>query len=238
MIEHHPRCTCERAWPLQALAVRQLISVPIPESVLPIWTLVYDETVWVNAYWKIFNQLFGGPQDQLDLLNRSAGFCFYVIKDALATDIQLTLCKLSDPAESSGKTNATAKHLRDEIKKLGSVVADGLDDSLETFTNACGPLRNARNKMIAHLDRTTVIGTGQVKSVPSTTKAEVDKAVHALCDFTNAAAKLLGEAHTAFQLFITRGEGGDDLMALLRMAERYQDLQRQEKISWDDLPSV
>lgn len=93
-----------------------------------------------------------------------------------------------------------------------------------------------RNKMIAHLDRATALQTGQVTGVPSTTVAQVHEALRALRNFMNAAAEYLGEAPTAYELFITRGEGGDDLVSLLRMAERYQILQKEEKIPWDDLP--
>jgi hypothetical protein len=217
--------------------VGQFRFVPVPENALPIWTLLYDETVAVHAYWKLFNQLFGGSQDQLDLLNRSAGFCFYVIQDALATDIQLTLSKLSDPAESHGKANATAEHLLNEIRSLRTPASvDGLHRLLQSFIDACKPIRAARNKMIAHLDRATALQTGQVTGVPSTTVAQVHEALRALRNFMNAAAEYLGEAPTAYELFITRGEGGDDLVSLLRMAERYQILQKEEKIPWDDLP--
>src|ERR1035437_5026143 len=61
--------------------------VPIPAHIMPIWNHIPDETVEVHAYWKLFNQLFGVSQDQFDLLNQSAGFCFYAIEDAIGTDI-------------------------------------------------------------------------------------------------------------------------------------------------------
>lgn len=210
----------------------------LPESALPIWTLVYDETVAVHAYWKLFKQLFGGPPDQLDVLNRSAGFCFYVIRDALATDIQMSLSKLSDPAESCGRTNATVGHLLDEIRNLRtSACVDGLQGLLQSFIDACKPIREARNKTIAHLDRTIALQKGRIEGVPGTTVAQVDAALRSLRDFMNAAAEYLGEVPTAYEHFMTRGEGGDDLISLLRMAERYQILQRDGKIPWDGVPS-
>lgn len=213
--------------------------MPVPATALPIWTLLYGETVAVHAYWKLFDQLFGGSQDQLDLLNRSAGFCFYVMQDALATDIQLTLSKLSDKAESHGKTNATAEHLLNEIRNLRTPISvDELHRLLQSFIDACQPIRAARNKMIAHLDRATALQTAQVTGVPSTTVAQINEALRALRHFMNAAAEYLGEVPTAYEFFITRGEGGDDLMSLLQMAERYQVLQQEMKIPWDDLPKL
>jgi hypothetical protein len=46
----------------------------------------------------------------------------------------------------------------------------------------------------------------------------------------------LDEPPTAYEHFIMRGEGGDDLVSLLRMAERYQVLQTEGTIPWSDLP--
>ena len=122
----------------------------IPEDIKPIWDLLYDETVAVHAYWILFEQLFGGSQDQLDLLNRSAGFCFYVIQDALATDVQLSLSKLSDPAESNRKTNATTQHLLNEVRALNWPAPVGeLHRLWQSFIDSCEPIRLSRNKMIA-----------------------------------------------------------------------------------------
>lgn len=212
--------------------------MPLPESAPAIWTLLYNETVEVHAYWQLFDKLFGGSQDQLDLLNRSAGFCFYVIRDALLTDILLTLSKLSDPAESYGKTNATAEHLLNEIRNLTPAPAPGdkLRSLLQGYIHACKPIREVRNKMLAHLDRATALHTGHLTSMPITTVAQVNEALRALRDFMNAAAEYLGDGRTAYEFFNTRGEGADDLISLLQMGERYQALQEAGKIPWNDFP--
>ncbi len=209
----------------------------IPEDIKPIWDLLYDETVAVHAYWILFEQLFGGSQDQLDLLNRSAGFCFYVIQDALATDVQLSLSKLSDPAESNRKTNATTQHLLNEVRALNwPAPVDELQRLWQSFTDSCEPIRLSRNKMIAHLDRATALQTGKVIPPVMTTVGDVKKALQALSKFMNAVEVYLSEAPTAYEHFLMRGEGGDDLVSLLRMAEHYQVLQSEGKISWDDSP--
>ena len=209
----------------------------VPQHIVPIWNLLYEETVWVHAYWLLFKQLFGGTLDDLDLLNRSAAFCFYVIQDALATDVQLTLSKLSDPAKSQGKENATAEHLLNEIQGLHwPASADHLQCLFQELRDACRPIRTARNKIIAHIDRATALGSNKAQPPAGTTVGETNKALQALREFMNAAAVYLGEVPTAYEHFSARGEGGDDLIALLRMAERYEVLQREEKIPWDDLP--
>ena len=69
-----------------------------------------------------------------------------------------------------------------------------------------------------------------------TTVGDVKKALQALSKFMNAVEVYLSEAPTAYEHFLMRGEGGDDLVSLLRMAEHYQVLQSEGKISWDDSP--
>src|SRR5262249_30729077 len=64
-IRHQTCCRCHNG------------CVSIPVNIAPIWSVLYDESVAVHAYWKLFKQLFSGSQDDLDLLNRSASFCFY-----------------------------------------------------------------------------------------------------------------------------------------------------------------
>lgn len=198
--------------------------VPIPVEITAVWNLIHDDTVEVHAYWKLFNQLFRVSQDQFELLNRSAGFCFYVIEDAIGTDIQLTLSKLSDRAQTGANENATIGYLLDEIRRLhlpSSV--DELQRLCKNFTASCQSIRARRNKMIAHTDRATALLTAAPP--PDATIAQINGALQALRDFMNAVAIYLGEPPTAYEHFIMRGQGGDDLVSLLRMAERYQILQ-------------
>lgn len=204
-------------------------------QVAPVWNLIHDETVEVHAYWKLFNQLFVASQDQFELLNRSAGFCFHAIEDAISTDIQLTLSKLSDPAQSGANENATVGYLLDEIQRLrGPSPIDELQHLCGTFTTSCQPIRARRNKMIAHADRAIALRTAAPP--PDATVGQVNGALLALRDFMSAVAICLDEPPTAYEHFIMRGEGGDDLVSLLRMAERYQVLQTEGTIPWSDLP--
>ena len=202
---------------------------------MPIWNHIPDETVEVHAYWKLFNQLFGVSQDQFDLLNQSAGFCFYAIEDAIGTDIQVTLSKLSDAAQTGANENATITHLFDEVCGLRQAAPlDELQHLCQNFADSCRPIRVRRNKMIAHTDRAVALRTAVPP--PDATIGQINDALKVLGDFMNAVAKYLDEPPTAYEHFIMRGQGGDDLVSLLRMAARYQVLQAEGTIPWNDLP--
>ena len=55
-----------------------MAGVPIPADLANLWEVINEETMMVHAYWQVFTQLFMGPQQQMDLLDRSAGFFFLV----------------------------------------------------------------------------------------------------------------------------------------------------------------
>lgn len=188
----------------------------------------------VHAYWLAFKQLFHQPPERLELLDRSAGFLFLVVQDALAKDIQLTLSKLADPAKTYGKNNASLEHLLDEIQPhCGPAVATELGQLCQQFKDACLPVQKVRNKLIAHADRDIAL---RIAVPPDVTVAQITDALKALADFMNAIQVHFEGSGTAYEHFLTRGEGADDLVSLLRMAERYQFLQTNGKIPWDDLP--
>jgi hypothetical protein len=207
--------------------------VPIPEQITDLWNHINDETIMVHAYWQVFDQLFRQSPDQIDLLNQSAGFFFLVVQDVLATDIQLTLSKLADAAETFGKENATVEHLLNEVEPFcATEVANNLRQLCQRFKEACGPVQKRRNKLIAHADRN--IALNKIAAPPDVTVAQITEALKALADFMNAIQAHLEDSETAYDHFGTRGAGAGDLVWLLRMANRYQLLQNDGKIPWDD----
>uniref|UniRef100_Q026W2 Uncharacterized protein n=1 Tax=Solibacter usitatus (strain Ellin6076) TaxID=234267 RepID=Q026W2_SOLUE len=89
--------------------------------------------------------------------------------------------------------------------------------------------------MIAHLDRATALQTGLGSAALTTTIGDVNATLLALDAFMNGIAEYLGEVPTGYEHFLMRGQGGDDLIYHLRMAERYQTLQGEGKIPLDDV---
>jgi hypothetical protein len=213
-----------------------IAGVPIPAELANLWEVINEETMMVHAYWQVFTHLFMGPQQQMDLLDRSAGFFFLVVQDALATDIQLTVGKLADPAEQFGgkKQNATVQHLLKDAVNVEPAVEPTLKPLCEKFVNASKPVRDLRNKVIAHLDLQTA--TKMISPPPEVTIQEVRAALDALAEFMNAIATHFGDSPTLYHVFGMRGAGPKDLIAMLRTADRYLEMQKAGKIPWDDTP--
>jgi AbiU2 len=209
--------------------------MPMPSEIEPLWTALYEEVVHLHAYWIIFEQLFAKSSVRVNLLNASAAQLFVVVQDALGTDVQLTLSKLSDPATTKGRQNATLPRLFDEVAQIGNDrLKQKLEIHLTAFQVACKPIRERRDRLIAHSDLPTILKNSNRPPVPELTRKEIEAALAALRDFMNAIEGTFSDTSTGYEHFISR-EDGDDLVLLLKMARRYIELQQAGRIPWDDL---
>jgi AbiU2 len=97
--------------------------------------------------------LFGKSKERVDLLKECAGELFFIIDDALLTDVQLSLSRLADPVEMFGKDNATLERLLKEIAALDvPQLTDELSRRLQTYRDCCQNVKVRRNKQLAHAD--------------------------------------------------------------------------------------
>lgn len=199
--------------------------MPIPAELKSLWDIINQETLMVHAYWQVFTHLFMGSQKQMDLLDRSAGFFFLVVQDALATDIQLTVSKLADPAEQFGgsKQNASVQHLLKDAVNVEPKAESTLKPLSDDFVNASKPVRNLRNKVFAHLDLQTA--TKIVSPPPDVTVQQVRVALEALANFMNNFAKHFGENPIVYQMVDMRSAGPKELIAMLWRADRHREKQ-------------
>jgi hypothetical protein len=207
----------------------------MPVELRPLWTPIYEEVVWLHARWKIYRQLFGKSTERIDLLNRSASFLFNVVQTVLLDDVQLTLCKLGDPAKTMGKKNMTLELMLDQVvavsdKAFGAV----LEANLADFREKCKLFKRRRNKRIAHYDFNTLVKR-RASPLPVPSREEIGKALLALQEFMNNIEARFTDSTTAYAHFGSQGVDGDALIELLKEGLRYEQLMQDGAIEWDDL---
>ncbi|PXX59530.1 hypothetical protein SAMN05660489_04555 [Pseudomonas sp. LAMO17WK12:I10] len=105
----------------------------------------------VHLVWEQYKQLYGGSEETVRLLNETAGLFFMVVQDSLWDSVLLGICRLTDPAQMSGKQNLS-------IRTLLPLIADeGLRQQTEELCNEALSkaefARDHRNKRIAHEDK-------------------------------------------------------------------------------------
>ena len=211
--------------------------MPLPESLRPTWEALYNEVIAVHVHWIIYRQLFGESEHRINLLNASASSFFSVIQATLLDDVQLTLSKLADPAATGSKANATLERLISEMATLSErPLIDKLKELLIEFRGSCGQIKRRRNTQIAHYDHATLLQQySSGSTVPlGPSRQEIEDALGALRRFMEPIESYLTSSATAYRRFVSRADG-EALILVLQQGLRYQELQNNGVIPWDDL---
>ena len=124
----------------------------------PVYNVLWNELVWLNAKWREYIELYGGSQTRLDLLNRSARFFFHMVQRALWETILLHLTRLSDEPTTGGKSNLTVLRLPALVDD--EVLREELSGLVTAVTAKTKFARRWRNRVFAHTDFETALGQG------------------------------------------------------------------------------
>lgn len=128
----------------------------------------YDSivSIWIDTScsWLVYQDLFHGGSEEIELLNRVAPNLFALIQRTSIQNIVLGLCRLTDPCSQGAYENMSLGQLVRLIPSGTSAqpgpsgedtIADvrtHLEDLVRIAVDAAAPLRALRNKRIAHLD--------------------------------------------------------------------------------------
>jgi len=115
----------------------------------PFYYALYKEVVWLHAKWNEYRVLYGTTPESVHILNRTAGFLFRIVGDALWADVLLHISRLTDPAATGGSRNLS-------IQALPSFLGDPLKAELIPLVAIASEkahfAREHRNKRLAHTD--------------------------------------------------------------------------------------
>jgi len=207
----------------------------IPQSIRPLYDELCTEVVWLHARWKIYRQLFAESPKRIELLNECASTLFFVIKDLLIGEVQVTLSKLTDPASTGKKENLSLERLQAEIDALGDqALATHTQAILADLQKACAPFRVWRNKRLAHLDLSTALKSTP-DPLPGISRQMIEDALHLVREHLNAIPRHFDDSEVAYEHFIMQTSDGDGLVSVLKAGMRYEELTQEGKLPWDDL---
>lgn len=124
-----------------------------------------DQCLWVKLVFNEYCILYESGKARLELLEEVAKHFFHDINKILVEYILLNMCKLTDPARSRQDDNLTVKYI---LKVIGPEATMQLDlDGLSKGIHSIRPyIRDARNKIIAHLDKNTLLSPGTLGAFP------------------------------------------------------------------------
>jgi HEPN superfamily AbiU2-like protein len=206
----------------------------IPIEIEEIYTPLYHQVCHLHAQWGIYCQLYASGKEVINLLNSSSAGFFHVCQDVLASQILLTISRLTDPKETRiGKNvreNLTLERLSssvDQVRftKLGDEVKKRFSEAKEK----CRFAREVRNKLLAHSDLSTSLH-GRAELASTTNKKNMERAFESICDVMNAVPGYFDDSTVAYTLASTPSDG-TVLIARLRDARNYRQQLREFGLS-------
>lgn len=205
----------------------------IPSQIEEVYEALKVEITWLHGRWIIYRQLFGKLEKRVDLLNECAPAFFYLIQNVLLGEIQVSLCKLTDPARTGGKENLSLGQLQQRIEHYGGgQLATPLTCTLREAHEYCTPFRKWRNKRLAHLDLSSNMKSSS-NILPGISRKMIEEALECVRRYMNQIEVFYHDNEIAYEDFIMSRDG-DSLVQMLKYGLRYQELLREEVLEYDD----
>lgn len=114
-----------------------------------------NQCTWVWTIYEYYNSLYETNQETLDLLEDCSYDFFYDLQIILSEYLILNMCCLTDPVFSGNdqtKENLTINNLLETLP-LPPEIKSTLQGKVDDLKKITEPLKDARNKIIAHADK-------------------------------------------------------------------------------------
>jgi hypothetical protein len=175
-----------------------------------------EQYAWLRVVFDEYRILYEKGQPRCDLLDEVARNFFRNLNRILVEYVLLQISKLTDPPRSGEDDNLTVKYIlklvsAEDRKELG------LDDLSVNIHSIRPYIREARNKLIAHLDTSTVLSRKTVGEIP---EGVLNSFWNSLKEFVDRVHKhyfggILGD--------VVNLTNAEDLVEALKRAVHYKD---------------
>lgn len=138
--------------------VREEILTVFPEGTGELFYELLTNVAHLHLNWKNYRSLFDTSPERIELLNWVASSFFGLLDGILRHDVVLAIARLTDPPKSAGKDNASLARLIDMLKPFIDVALfNELQLKLKDLQIYCEPIRQLRNRLLAHDDLATAL---------------------------------------------------------------------------------
>lgn len=192
----------------------------LPETDREVFGRLCNDLAWLNAKWRLYQDLFS-EKENTDLLSNCAPGAFQIIEEALRNDMTMAMCRLSDPSQLGGKQNLSLARVAERFDHVS-----GLKELREEFNQACKPIQAVRNKRIGHNDLNTVLNPLD-NPLPGIGRKNVDAIISLAARILNVLVRSITDTQYCFDLRVI-GDGSS-LLDCLRVAVRV-DREERERI--------
>lgn len=124
-----------------------------------------DQCVMLRVAYNEYCILYETSEARRDLLNEVAKNFFHDLQEILIQYILLNICKLTDPPHPRQSDNLTVVYILELVgtEAAKKLALDELSEKIHSFRIY---IRDARHKIIAHLDKDTALSKGFLGAFP------------------------------------------------------------------------
>jgi len=156
-----------------------------------------QQVVWIIYKWTIYVELFS-DKETVDLLNTASPPTFRTVQDALFADTVMTLARMSDPPKSAGKDNLSFQRLKKIVgKDFPGPISKSCSALVDAFVDECEPLRDFRNRQLAHSDLQLSLGVS-ADPLPGISRKTIRTVLDRATEILNQLARDILDSHTRF----------------------------------------
>jgi hypothetical protein len=176
------------------------------------------------AYWKVYRQLFATNDERIALLNETGSMVFYMLQHLLIDEVTLSICRLTDPAETMRRKNHSIERLVADVQETALKVK--LEAMMIGVREFAKPFRDRRNRAIAHSDLKSKLKLDS-NPIPGISRADIEAVLKQIRDVMNIYDQhCFRNTNMYEELILPLGADGDFLTQQLQRAVALRDLER------------
>lgn len=213
---------------------KETIMDNIPPNISEVFEKLKIEATWLHVWWKIYRQLFAHSEKRINLLNECASACFYVIQEMLIEQVQIYICKLTDPACTGKYENLSFEQLQRRVEDQGEKqLSADLQKLCADLRNNSKPFHNLRNKRLVHLDLDTTMQS-RTNAISGISRKMIEETLRIMRNYLNSIQIYYCHIETDYENFHMPGKDGEALVVMLKFALRYNELLKDGRFSFNN----
>ncbi|MCK4394263.1 hypothetical protein KAX17_15290 [Candidatus Bipolaricaulota bacterium] len=192
--------------------------------------ILWNNIASLHLNWKNYRILFGTSLERVELLNHTAAAFFALLERVLRHEVVMSITRLTDPPASDRageRTNASLQRLIKDLKPyVDSEFHDELDQAAKELRNHCKPIRDLRDKLLAHSDLATALEYHS-KPLPGLSRAYMEDTLERIRNLMGKIEERFRGSATQHQHVISARDA-ESLVDALEQARKYEQVKRRE----------
>jgi hypothetical protein len=168
-----------------------------------------EQCIWLQDCYNAYAALYDTGDDTKQLLHAAASLFFRDLNLILIEYVLLQVCKITDPPVTLGHPNLTIDHVNDELRKANLMTPE-IEQYAAGMKSYCRQIKDARNKLISHLDRDTILNQLELGAHA---QQDVETFFNNLHGYTDAVGVAVGEGPLDYRV----NAGPGDVLDLLKV---------------------